>query len=41
MEFISGAKALETIAHILRAERQQIAIAVAFWGSDANRGSLI
>jgi PLD-like domain len=37
MEFISGAKALETIAPILRAERQQIAIAVAFWGSDAKR----
>jgi hypothetical protein len=36
MEFISGYEALETIASVLKAEKDQIVLAVAFWGSDAD-----
>ncbi len=35
MQFLTGAKKLEVIADILRAESDEIAVAVAFWGGDA------
>jgi hypothetical protein len=37
MEFVSGTAALKAIASVLKAEKVQIAIAVAYWGNDANK----